>query len=202
MTKVLLATRSAGKLRELKPLFASAGIDVMDLRDAGIEESEAEEDLESADSFEENALLKARHFHRVSGMPSIADDSGLEVRALGGRPGVRSKRWSGRADLSGEELDAANNAALQSALRDEEELAARYVCVAAYVDGDREITRRGETTGVMLREPLGEDGFGYDPYFLSDDLNLTFGEASCEAKERVSHRGRAFHDLVSALRAG
>ena len=96
--RILPATRSFGKLRELRPLFAAAGFEVLDLTEAGMPESSGEAHLETADTFEENALLKGRHFARLSGMGTVADDSGIEVDALGGAPGVRSKRWSARAD--------------------------------------------------------------------------------------------------------
>jgi XTP/dITP diphosphohydrolase len=198
---LLIATRSGGKLRELRELFRGADIPVIDLGEAGVPPSEVEDELESADTFEENALLKARYFSARTGRPVIADDSGLEVVALGGMPGVRSKRWSGRADLSGVELDEANNARLQEALAGLPSRAARYVCVAAYVDGVREMTFRGTTSGTILDRPRGAGGFGYDPYFLSDELGMSFGEASVEEKERVSHRGRAFRALLGAVPA-
>jgi len=118
---------------------------------------------------------------------------------LGGEPGVRSKRWSGRTDLSGQALDDANNARLLDALRDVDAPAARYVCAAAWCDGSREAVVRGETAGVILRDARGEHGFGYDPYFYSVELGATFGEATREAKERVSHRGRAFRALLERL---
>ena len=196
---LLIATRSAGKLRELRELFGRADIAIVDLTEAGIAPSEAEESLESADTFEENALAKARYFARIARRAVVADDSGLEVAALGGRPGVRSKRWSGRADLTGAALDAANNARLVDELRGLTSRAARYVCVAALVDGEVERTFRGTTSGVILDEPRGGEGFGYDPYFFSDELQMTFGEASLAEKEGVSHRGRAFRALVGAL---
>ena len=196
---LLIATRSAGKLRELRELFGRSDIAIVDLTEAGIAPSEAEETLETADTFEENALAKARYFARVARRAVVADDSGLEVDALGGRPGVRSKRWSGRTDLTGAALDAANNARLVEELRDLTSRAARYVCVAALVDGEVEQTFRGTTSGVILDEPRGGEGFGYDPYFFSDELQRTFGEASLVEKERVSHRGRAFRALVGAL---
>ena len=197
---LLLATRSQGKLRELRPLFREAGFDVVDLVEAGIPETAEEDELEAFDSFEENALAKARHFHRLSRRPTVADDSGLEVLALGGSPGVRSKRWSGRAELSGQELDGANNARLLEALRAVEDRRARYVCVAAYVDDRRELVRRGETAGEILRERSdGTHGFGYDPYFRSAELGRTFAEVDGAAKGRVSHRGRAFRALLAAL---
>jgi XTP/dITP diphosphohydrolase len=197
---VLLATRSEGKLHELRPLFAAAGIRVQDLREAGVMPSPDEEAVEVFDTFESNALAKARYFHALTGRPAVADDSGLEVAPLAGEPGVRSKRWSGRIDLAGQALDDANNARLLDAVRDLERPAARYVCAAAYCDGLREDVVVGVTSGVVVKEARGRAGFGYDPYFLSDELGATFGESTREAKERVSHRGRAFRALLERLR--
>ena len=184
---LLIATRSAGKLRELRELFGRAGLEVVDL-------------TEVAETFEDNALAKARYFAELTQRAVVADDSGLEVTALGGRPGVRSKRWSGRTDLTGLPLDAANNARLIDELRGLSNRGARYVCVAALVDRDVERTFRGMTQGVILQEPRGGEGFGYDPYFFSSELGKTFGEASLIEKEVVSHRGRAFRALIAALR--
>jgi XTP/dITP diphosphohydrolase len=176
---LLLATRSDGKLRELRPLFASAGFEVADLREAALPPSPDEDAVEAFDTFE--------------------DDSGLAVDALSGQPGVRSKRWSGRSDLTGQSLDDANNARLLDVLRDVHHPVARYVCAAAYVDGTREEITRGETSGIIVRTGRGEHGFGYDPYFFSVELGATFGESLREAKERVSHRGRAFRALLARL---
>ena len=199
---LLLATRSAGKLRELRPLFAQAGIEVIDLVEAGIAESPDEDALETFETFEENALAKARHFHRLSGRATVADDSGLEVLALGGRPGVRSKRWSGRADLRGQALDDANNAMLLRALDGVPDRRARYVCVAAYVGEEGERVERGVSEGEIRDEPAaGGQGFGYDPHFWSHELQASFADVSRDEKARVSHRGRAFAALVRALRA-
>ena len=197
---LLIATRSAGKLRELRELFARAGLDVVDLTEAGVAPSAVEDDLEVADTFEDNARAKARYFAELTRRAVIADDSGLEVAALGGRPGVRSKRWSGRTDLAGLPLDAANNARLIDELRGLTNRDARYVCVAALVDHGAERTFRGATEGVILEEPRGTEGFGYDPYFFSSELGKTFGEASLVEKEGVSHRGRAFRALIEGLR--
>ncbi len=209
---LVLATRSRDKLRELRPIFAVAGFEVLDLDAAGLpEERSAEESLERFDTFEENALAKARHFFERSGgvRPVVADDSGLEVFALGGQPGVRSKRWSERADLSGKALDAANNEKLLFELgRVEREGSAeaksharrgRYVCAAVYVDGRRELVFRGECRGHILRAPRGAGGFGYDPLFELEGTTHTFAEIERSAKERVSHRGKAFAQLVAAL---
>jgi XTP/dITP diphosphohydrolase len=201
--RLLLATRSTGKLRELEPLFADAGFEALTLGQAGIAESPDEELVEAYDTFEENALAKVRFFQPLAGgLPVVADDSGLEVTALHGAPGVRSKRWSGRKDLSGQDLDDENNAKLLRELADKADWSARYVCAAAFADGPHEFVCRGESSGVIVETPVGIGGFGYDPYFLSDDLGITFGEADRLSKEEVSHRGRAFAALVRALRVG
>jgi len=197
----LLATRSLGKLYELRPMFSAAGLEVIDLDGAGIPEGEAESTLEEFETFEENALAKASYFREKSGLVTIADDSGLEVQALGGAPGVRTKRWSGRADLEGRALDVANNGFLLEKLGKSTDRRARYVCVAALVDGGGRRTFRGESEGEILEEPRGEGGFGYDPLFLSSDLGITFAEADRAMKERTSHRGRAFSQLIAWLAA-
>lgn len=180
-------------------MFAARGIQVIDLGEAGIAESPAEDSLEAFATFDENALAKARYFHRSSGMPTVADDSGLAVDALGGGPGVLSKRWSGRVDLSGQALDDENNRLLLEKLRDVDDRAAHYVCAAAYVDDARELVRRGEVHGRIVDAPHGDGGFGYDPYFWSTELGRTFGESTREEKARVSHRARAFDALLGAL---
>lgn len=199
LREILLATRSEGKLRELRPLFARAGLAVVDLRDAGIVETPVEDTLEVHATFEENAVAKARYFHQLSGRPTAADDSGLVVPALGGRPGVLSKRWSGRTDLSGQSLDDENNRLLILGLQNAQDRRAFYVCAAAYVDDGRELVCRGETHGHVAEAARGCGGFGYDPYFFSDELGRTFGEVSTEEKARVSHRARAFEALVERL---
>lgn len=200
--RLLLATRSAGKLRELRPLVLAAGFAPIDLREAGIPWAPAEEEIEEFATFEENAMAKAKYFHGASGLPSIADDSGLAVDVLGGAPGVRSKRWSGRVDLAGQALDDANNARLVDALLGRGEVAARYVCVAAYTDEVGTLTARGETVGKILSVARGVGGFGYDPYFWSSDLGATFGERTVEQKEAVSHRGRAVRRLLAEIAVG
>lgn len=199
--EVLLATRNEGKLRELRQLLATSGVRVLDLHDAGIPAHPEEEELERFETFEENALAKARHFHAASGLPTIADDSGLVVRALGGRPGVRSKRWSGRAELSGQALDDANNALLVASLAGVRDRSASYVCAAAFADDVRTLVARGETEGTIVDSPSGTHGFGYDPHFRSAELRGTFGECAAVEKGRVSHRGRALRSLIRELEA-
>jgi XTP/dITP diphosphohydrolase len=180
-------------------MFSAAGLSVVDLPELGISESAAEEELERYSTFEENAMAKARYFYERTRLPVVADDSGLEVEALGRRPGVRSKRWSGRADLSGQALDDANNALLVESLRGAADRRARYVCVAAYVDSGQALLRRGEAPGVIVEEPRGVGGFGYDSYFVLSGTGRTFGELSISEKEQLSHRGRAFGALIRAI---
>ena len=207
--RVLLATRSSGKLRELDEIFAEFGIKAVDLRAAGIDETEEEDDLEKFDTFEENALAKARYFYeRSGGIPTFGDDSGMVVDALDGEPGVFSKRWSGRKDLSGAALDQTNNEKLVARLNevrahdpDGFKDSARYVCVAAFKDAAGEEIRRGEIEGRVLFDPRGAGGFGYDPYFEAPDLGGTFAESPIENTARNSHRSRAFRALLAALRA-
>ncbi|HUQ47508.1 MAG TPA: non-canonical purine NTP pyrophosphatase [Gemmatimonadaceae bacterium] len=192
----LIATRSEGKLRELNGILAAAGLRAVNLTQAMIAPSDVEEGIECFDTFEENALAKARYFHQLSGMPTLADDSGLCVDALGGAPGVWSKRFSGRGDLSGQDLDDANNEKLMTELADKTDLAAGYKCAAALVGDGVEGVEMGEVRGEIVRDPRGSHGFGYDPYFYATELGMTFGEASTESKEKISHRGRAFRALI------
>jgi XTP/dITP diphosphohydrolase len=198
----VLATRSGGKLRELRALFAEAGIAVVDLDEAGIPETADETGIECYGTFEENALAKARYFHRrAGGRVVVADDSGLEVAALGNEPGVRSRRWSGRTDLSGAALDEANNAVLLERLGAGRDRRARFVCAAAWCAEGREVVSVGEVAGTIVDAPVGRDGFGYDPYFHATELGTTLGAAGVAAKQEVSHRGRAFRALLGRLRA-
>ncbi len=207
--RFLLATRSEGKLRELREIFSEFGLDVVDLATIGIPESARENDLEEFETFEENALAKARYFYRLSGgIPTFGDDSGMCVDALGGEPGVYSKRWSVREDLDREALDAANNAKLTTRMRearaeqgDRFTDSGRYVSVAAFKDAAGELTRRGEIEGRVIESPRGSGGFGYDPYFEAPELGGTFAESPIKNTAAGSHRARAFRALLGALRA-
>jgi XTP/dITP diphosphohydrolase len=200
--KLLVATRSAGKQREVRRVLEAAGHEVLFPDDAGLAESSAEAGLETADTFEGNARRKAEYFGRLSGLPTVADDSGLEVLALGGAPGVRSRRWAG-ASGDGATIDAANNAELLRRLRGApiERRRARYRCVLVLLSKAAGIpeTFEGACSGTILEEPRGTGGFGYDPLFQSDDLGRTFAEASPEEKDSVSHRGRALAALADRL---
>ncbi|MCE9601925.1 MAG: non-canonical purine NTP pyrophosphatase [Gemmatimonadetes bacterium] len=198
--RVVLATRNPGKLRELSAMFLEAGIALDDLASVGLAAEDPEEDaLETFDTFEENARAKARWFSsKLPGALVVADDSGLAVDSLGGAPGVHSKRWSG-SGANGAALEAANNAHLLARLGPAAARTAGYVCVVVCTDGGREWSARGECRGRILTAPSGTGGFGYDPLFWSDDLQCSFGDATREAKARVSHRGRAFRALLERL---
>ncbi len=195
--QIVLATRSAGKIRELIPMLDAAHFSHVTLEALGIAESPAEDAVEAFETFEENALAKARYFAGLlPGYAILADDSGLVVDAVGGAPGVRSKRWSA-SGLAGQANDDANNAKLIAALADPALVrTARYVCVAAIAWNGSEVHARGETLGRIAHAPRGENGFGYDPYFEGDELAMTFGEATTPAKERISHRGRAVRAVL------
>lgn len=204
----LLATRSEGKLRELREIFSDFGLDVLDLRSARIELRADEDELERYSTFEENALAKARYFYgRAGGLPTFADDSGICIDALGGEPGVYSKRWAGRAALPAEAVDVANNNKLVERMREARARlgsgfadAARYVAAAAYKDAGIELVRRGEIVGRVLEQPRGSGGFGYDPFFEAPELGGTFAESTLRDTATVSHRARAFRELLAALR--
>jgi XTP/dITP diphosphohydrolase len=190
--RLLLATRNPGKLAELQRLLESAvpGVAVVGLRDV----PEYPEAPETGATFAENALLKAREAVRYTGVPAVADDSGLTVDALNGMPGVLSARWSGR---HGD--DAANTALLLGQLADvpDERRGGAFVCAAAVVtpDGAERVLERS-WRGQVVREPRGSNGFGYDPVFLPDGLECTAAELTAAEKDARSHRGQAFAALV------
>lgn len=194
---VVLATRNRGKVREILDLFERAGIQLHLL---SIDDIAPEIELrEDEATFEGNALAKARQASSTTGFPALADDSGLEVDALGGAPGVWSARYAGSPSD-----DRRNNEKLLQALADvaDARRTARYRCVAAYVDTARELElfRAGLCEGEILRSPRGEGGFGYDPLFRVPSLGRTMAELDLEEKNRLSHRGAAFRALARDLR--
>jgi XTP/dITP diphosphohydrolase len=202
--KLLVATRSHHKMREIRRILA----DVPDLEllapdEAGLAPLPEEDDLEPHPTFEENARSKARYFHARSGLPAVADDSGIEVDALGGAPGVHSKRFAPVSpDTPDDQRDQANNRHLLTLLADEppEHRSARYVCVVVLDDGSGEpITFRGEASGIIAASPAGTGGFGYDPLFYDPELGRTLAEISAEEKNARSHRGAAFRKLARVL---
>lgn len=197
---VLVATRNAGKLRELRALVASAGWQAESLEDAGIAEHPEEDGLERFDTFAANARAKASYFGARAGERLVlAEDSGLCVDALGGAPGVHSKRWSAVPGVRGAALDAANCARLLEALAEAPTRRASYVCAAVLRWGDRSVEAVGETWGDILRAPCGSMGFGYDPYFWSTELGACFGAVSAAEKATVSHRGRAVTRVLASF---
>ena len=200
---LLIATRSVDKMIEIRRILGAVpGLRLIDLDSAGITKDPAEEELEPDETFEENARSKAEYFHAKSGIPTVADDSGLAVDALGGAPGVRSKRFAPDRGLDGRELDQANNDHLMAQLGDLD-LAARtgrYVCAAVLVGAaEVPVVVRGEAEGLILGEPRGRGGFGYDPYFFDPKIGKTFAEIDVVQKNERSHRGRAFRALADEL---
>ena len=201
--ELLLATRSAHKVQEIRTILSAIPrLTVLDLDDIGLEWRDEEEALEPFDTFEENARSKAEYFHARTGLPTVADDSGLEVDALGGAPGVRSKRFAPVEGLTGHKLDQANNNYLVERLGalELEKRTGQYVCVAALLGfASQMIVTRGEARGLILTEPHGDGGFGYDPYFFEPDLDMTFAELHPDQKNELSHRGKAFRALTIIL---
>ena len=190
--RLVVATGNFGKLREMRILLGDR-FDVVSMQELGL----APDIDENGDTFEANALIKAEALMKLTGCATIADDSGLEVDALGGRPGVYSARYSG---VHGD--DEANNDKLLEELRDvpDEKRTARYGCAMALCRPGREpVVARGTCEGRILRERRGEGGFGYDPLFLSADFDKTFAEATMEEKNAVSHRARAIKALLELL---
>ena len=200
--KLLFATRSAGKQKEIRRILEAAGHEVVFPDEAGVPETSLEDTLEASDSFETNARHKAEYFLKKAGLPTVADDSGLEVFSLGGEPGVRSKRWAG-ATGTPRQVDEANNAYLLRRLHGAPEARrrARYRCVLVFLRDARAIPEvfEGTTGGRILEARQGDGGFGYDPYFFSDELGKSFGEAAPDEKDAISHRGRALAKLLAAL---
>ncbi|SFU14237.1 RdgB/HAM1 family non-canonical purine NTP pyrophosphatase [Arthrobacter sp. ov118] len=201
--RLVLATHNKGKLRELRELLRGQvpGLDVdTQVVDAGA--VGAPDVAETGVTFAENSLLKARAVAEATGLVAIADDSGLAVDVLGGAPGIFSARWSGR---HGD--DAANLQLLLAQLADvpDEYRGAAFVCAAALAvpgaeaDGGREVVEYGQLEGVLLREPRGEGGFGYDPVLQPSGLDRSCAELSSEEKNAISHRGHAFRALLPAI---
>jgi XTP/dITP diphosphohydrolase len=194
---VVLATRNAAKLRELARILGAEEYGGIQIKLAGLDEFPGAPDVpETGATFEENALLKARAIARYTGLPAVADDSGLCVDALSGMPGVLSARWAG-----GHGDDRANLDLVLAQVADvpDARLGAQFVCAAALVGpegGACEWVVTGRLEGRLIRAPRGSGGFGYDPIFLPDGFGQTTAEMTAEAKDAISHRGRAFRALT------
>jgi XTP/dITP diphosphohydrolase len=194
--RLLLASRNAKKLAELRRILAPA---VPALEVLGLGDVPAYQELpESGATFADNALIKAREGFARTGLPTVADDSGLTVDALNGMPGVLSARWSGR---HGD--DQANLRLVLGQLADtpDERLSAAFVCAVALVGPRGEVVVDGRMPGRLIREPRGEHGFGYDPIFVPDGHDLTSAELAAAEKDRISHRGHALRALVPHVAA-
>jgi XTP/dITP diphosphohydrolase len=188
---LVLATRNAAKLRELARILGEQ------VPLAGLDDFPGAPDVpETGATFEENALLKARAIAQYTHLPAVADDSGLCVDALNGMPGVLSARWAG-----GHGDDKANLDLVLAQVADVPDLrrGARFVCAAALVDGAREVVVTGTVAGRLIRERRGSGGFGYDPIFLPDGFEETTAEMTPQAKDAISHRGRAFRALAAFI---
>ncbi len=199
MKKLVIASNNPGKLREIRAILVPLGIEIIAQGELGVSEAE-----EPHDTFVENALAKARHASRVTGLPALADDSGVCVSALDGEPGVRSARYADAPDAAHrEEQDARNNDKLLHALRGNADRRAHYCCVIVMVRhaaDPQPLIAEAEWHGKILESPRGNGGFGYDPLFLIPELGKTGAELTAEEKNRVSHRGRALALLAERLR--
>jgi XTP/dITP diphosphohydrolase len=192
--KLVLASSNPGKLREIGALLAPLAIELVPQQALNIPEAH-----EPHPTFLENALAKARHASRASGLPALADDSGLCVEALGGEPGVHSAYYAGRAG-SREERDARNNDKLLSVLKNDRK--ACYCCILAMLrhpEEPRPLVAEGIWRGEIARAPRGANGFGYDPLFLVPSLQKTAAELAPDHKNRISHRGIALRKLLELL---
>lgn len=190
---VLVATRSAHKLREIRGLLADVPVRLLGPADLGLAEHEEEDDLEPFDTFARNALSKAKYFHRRSGLPVLADDSGLCVDALGGGPGVRTRRFAPPDRVARWGRDEANNRWLLERLENVEEdrRGAHYRCAVALTDDLRHEVVEGTVRGRIARRPSGSGGFGYDPLFVPEGHVRTYAELPESVKTATSHRAKA-----------
>ena len=191
--KILLATNNKAKVREYARLLQSIPYQVVSLEDVNI----SEQVEETGTSFEENAILKAKRYAELSGLTTIADDSGLEVDALGGEPGVRSARYAGKGASDKERIDFLLNKIVDVPW---EKRHAQFRCVIAiaFPDGKVQICQ-GQCRGILTFKPLGDKGFGYDPIFYLPDLHKTMAELSMSEKNAISHRGKAAEEARKAL---
>ncbi len=194
MQKLVLASNNAGKVREFKALLAPLHFEVISQGELGIPAAE-----EPHHTFIENALAKARHASEASGLPALADDSGICVDALAGAPGVYSARYAGEHSN-----DAANNQKLILELGENPNRSAHYVCALAFVKSPNDpepIIVQTRWYGQILKESQGSNGFGYDPYFYLPELNQTAAQLDSSHKNQVSHRGQALRELIAQLQS-
>ena len=190
MKRIVFATNNAHKLSEVKAVLGE-GYDLVTLKEVGI----TEDIPETGETLDENASIKARYVYQRTGLDCFADDTGLEVEALGGAPGVRSARYA----TDGHDF-AANNRKLLKELDGETNRAARFRTVISLIRGGEEVQVEGIVRGTIATQESGAEGFGYDPLFIPEGKSVTFAEMSADEKNAISHRGRAVAELVKVLK--
>lgn len=201
--RVLIATRNPHKLEEIRELLGDLPHEFVSLEEAGVADFPQDGEIEVYESFAANASAKARYYHERTGLPTVADDSGLCVDALDGRPGVHTKRFAPAVMAERYGRDRANNRHLLRLLEGtpERERGAEYRCVLAVETDDESFVVRGSVRGRIAPEPTGRGGFGYDPVFLLPDRGKTFGQLPAEVKQQRSHRAEAIRKLRPWLEA-
>lgn len=191
--EIILATNNAHKLKEVREILSPHKIVVYGLNDLNLKPEDAEE---NADTYQGNALIKARSVQKLTTMPIIADDSGLEILAMDNKPGLKSARFASEC--------GGHDKAIQTILdylKDKEDRSARFICdIILLNEGDKPLLFEGIVPGHIADKPFGEGGFGYDPIFVCDELGKTYAEMSQEEKNKVSHRGKALKKLLTYLK--
>ncbi len=191
--EIILATNNAHKLKEVREILSPHKIVVYGLNDLNLKPEDAEE---NADTYQGNALIKARSVQKLTTMPIIADDSGLEILAMDNKPGLKSARFASEC--------GGHDKAIQTILdylKDKEDRSARFICdIILLNEGDKPLLFEGIVSGHIADKPFGEGGFGYDPIFVCDELGKTYAEMSQEEKNKVSHRGKALKKLLTYLK--
>ncbi len=191
MKKIIFASGNKGKIKEVKNIFKETDFEIISLYDLG----EVPEIIEDGETFEENSLKKAMEINKIHKLPTVADDSGLSVDQLDGKPGVYSARYAGENCT----YDDNNKKILQELNSYQEPHSASFICCAVYYDGKDKYKTIGELPGKIIKEFRGKNGFGYDPIFIPDGFDVTLAEMSVDEKNKISHRSRAFNKLKKIL---
>ena len=190
--KIIFASKNKGKIREVRKIIDGPGIELVSL----LELKDLSEIDETGSTFEENAKIKAVEVYNKYKIPVIGDDSGLSVEQLFGAPGVYSARYAGLGATD----DDNNRKLLRELEKFKEPYHAKYICCAVYFDGKNYTATEGEVKGIIIKEPRGNNGFGYDPFFVPEGYKQTMGELALEEKNKISHRSKAFNNLKNKLK--